>query len=77
MDEVGEFIWTGGDVHVYDNHADQVLKQLERLDRPEDARADPALKFNRLPDSIFDHIFEDFEIVGYDPHPPIKAPVAV
>ena len=72
--DVGEFIWTCGDVHVYDNHTDQVLEQLGRL---EDTRAYPALKFNRVPESIFDYTFEDFEIVGYDPHPLIKAPVAV
>jgi thymidylate synthase len=72
--DVGEFIWTGGDVHVYDNHEKQVIEQLSRMD---DVRAYPELKFNRAPDSIFDYTFEDFEIVGYDPHPLIKAPVAV
>jgi thymidylate synthase len=72
--DVGEFIWTGGDVHVYDNHTDPVLEQLARLD---DARGYPELKFKRVPDSIFDYTFEDFEIVGYNPHPLIKALVAV
>lgn len=72
--DVGEFIWTGGDVHIYDNHTDQVAKQLGRLD---DIRSYPELKFHRVPDSIFDYTFEDFEIIGYDPHPLIKAPVAV
>jgi thymidylate synthase len=72
--DVGEFIWTGGDVHVYDNHTEQVIQQLDRL---EDERSYPELKFNRVPDSIFDYTFEDFEIVGYDPHPGIKAAVAV
>ncbi|MBG0739040.1 thymidylate synthase [Paeniglutamicibacter antarcticus] len=72
--DVGEFIWTGGDVHVYDNHTEQVLEQLSRLD---DVRSYPELKFSRVPESIFGYAFEDFEIVGYDPHPGIKAQVAV
>lgn len=72
--DVGEFIWTGGDVHVYDNHTEQVAKQLDRMD---DVRPYPELKFNRVPASIFDYTFDDFEVIGYDPHPGIKAPVAV
>jgi thymidylate synthase len=70
--EVGEFIHTFGDAHVYSNHVDQVKLQLSR-----EPRSYPQLKINRKPASIFDYRIEDFEIVGYDPHPAIKAPVAV
>ncbi len=70
--EVGEFIWTGGDCHIYNNHFDQVDEQLTR-----EPRALPKLVIKRKVDSIFDFVFEDFEIVGYDPHPAIKAPIAV
>ena len=70
--EVGDFVWTGGDCHIYSNHYEQVELQLSR-----EPRAYPQLRINRRPDSIFDYRFEDFEIVGYDPHPHIKAPVAV
>lgn len=70
--EVGDFVWTGGDCHIYSNHFEQVQLQLSR-----EPRAYPQLKIHRRPDSIFDYKFEDFEIVGYDPHPHIKAPVAV
>ena len=70
--EVGDFVWTGGDCHIYSNHYEQVELQLSR-----EPRAYPQLKINRRPDSIFDYRFEDFEIVGYDPHPHIKAAVAV
>jgi thymidylate synthase len=70
--EVGDFIWTGGDCHLYDNHRDQVALQLGREPRPY-----PTLQITRRPDSIFDYGFEDFTLVGYDPHPLIKAPVAV
>ncbi len=69
---VGDFIWTGGDCHIYSNHSDQVALQLSR-----DVRPFPTLAIKRRPDSIFDYDFGDFEIVGYDPHPAIKAPVAV
>lgn len=68
----GEFIWTGGDCHLYSNHLEQVQLQLSRTPYPL-----PALKIHRKPDSIFDYQFEDFEIVGYESHPHIKAPVAV
>lgn len=68
----GEFVWTGGDVHIYDNHMDQVLKQLAR--EPYDY---PQLNITRKPDSIFDFTLEDFEVVGYQHHPTIKAPIAV
>ena len=70
--EVGDFVWTGGDCHIYNNHFDQVRLQLSREPRPY-----PKLVIKRRPESIFDYRYEDFEIVGYDPHPHIKAPVAV
>ena len=69
--EPGEFIWTGGDCHIYDNHVEQVEKQLARDPFPY-----PTLKIAKR-DSIFDYEFEDFELVGYEHHPGIKAPVAV
>ena len=70
--EVGDFIWTGGDCHLYSNHLEQVDLQLSR-----DFFPLPKLNNLRKPDSIFDYEFEDFEIVGYESHPHIKAPVAV
>ena len=70
--EPGEFVWTGGDVHIYDNHMDQVLKQLER-----EPYGYPQLKITRKPASIFDYTLDDFEVVGYRHHPTIKAPIAV
>ena len=70
--EVGDFVWTGGDCHLYSNHLDQVDLQLSR-----DFYPLPQLKILRKPDSIFDYEFEDFEITGYESHAPIKAPVAV
>ena len=69
---VGDFIWTGGDCHLYSNHAEQVALQLSREPRPY-----PTLVIKRQPETIFDYAFEDFEVQGYDPHPAIKAPVAV
>ena len=69
---VGDFVWTGGDCHIYNNHFDQVREQLAREPRPY-----PKLAIKRHPPSITDYGFEDFEIEGYDPHPHIKAPVAV
>jgi thymidylate synthase len=68
----GEFIWTGGDCHLYSNHLEQVKLQLSRTPYPL-----PSLKIHRKPESIFDYQFEDFEIVGYESHPHLKAPVAV
>lgn len=68
---VGEFVWTGGDCHIYDNHVEQVTEQLSRA-----PRAYPKLILGQR-DSIFDYTYEDVEIHGYDPHPAIKAPVAV
>lgn len=70
--EVGEFIWTGGDTHIYSNHFEQVREQLSRQPYPY-----PTLKILRKPDSIFDYQFEDFEFENYQHHPLIKAPVAV
>jgi thymidylate synthase len=69
--EVGEFVWTGGDCHIYDNHVEQVQLQLSR-----DAAPFPTLHLQRAP-SIFDYTYEDVEIVGYQPAAAIKAPVAV
>ena len=70
--EVGDFIWTGGDCHLYSNHLEQVDLQLSR-----DFMPLPTLHILRKPDSIFDYEFEDFEILGYESHPHIKAPVAI
>ena len=70
--EPGEFIWTGGDCHLYLNHLDQARLQLSRT-----PRTLPRLKLARRPESIFDYRFEDFVIEGYDPWPGIKAPIAV
>ena len=70
--EPGEFIWTGGDCHLYLNHLDQARLQLSRT-----PRALPRLKLARRPESIFDYRFEDFVIEDYDPWPSIKAPIAV
>jgi thymidylate synthase len=70
--EVGDFIWTGGDCHLYSNHLEQVDLQLSR-----DFFPLPKLNILRKPDSIFDYEFEDFEIAGYECHPHIKAPVAI
>ena len=70
--EPGEFIWTGGDCHLYLNHLDQARLQLSRT-----PRALPRLKLARRPESIFDYRFDDFVIEDYDPWPGIKAPIAV
>ncbi|MDP2283072.1 MAG: thymidylate synthase [Pseudohongiella sp.] len=70
--EPGDFIWTGGDTHLYSNHLEQAHLQLSR-----ELLALPQLNIKRRPDSIFDYKFEDFEIVGYQAHPHIPAPVAV
>ncbi len=69
---VGEFIWTGGDVHLYLNHLAQADEQLKREPLPL-----PRLAITRRPASIFEYEFEDFEVMGYESHPHIKAAVAV
>ena len=70
--EVGDFIWTGGDCHLYSNHMEQVETQLAREPFPF-----PKLNIKRKPDSLFEYEYEDFEILDYQHHPHIKAPVAV
>ncbi|MFT4464557.1 MAG: thymidylate synthase [Sodalis sp. (in: enterobacteria)] len=70
--QVGDFVWTGGDAHLYSNHLQQADLQLTRDPRPL-----PQLLIKRRPATLFDYRFEDFELTGYDPHPAIKAPVAV
>ena len=68
---VGEFVWTGGDCHIYDNHVDQVREQLSR-----EVYSFPRLELHKAA-SLFDYEFEDFEVVDYRHHPTLKAPVAV
>ena len=70
--DVGDFIWTGGDCHIYSNHTEQVELQLSRAPHPY-----PLLNIKRKPASIFDYEYEDFEVLAYQHHPAIKAPVAV
>ena len=70
--DVGEFIWTGGDCHIYNNHFEQVQLQLSREPYPY-----PQLKIKRQPNSIFEYEFEDFEFVNYQHHDAISAPVSV
>jgi len=70
--DAGDFVWTGGDCHIYDNHVEQVRTQLARAPYPF-----PRLQIRRRPPTILDYAYEDFEIVDYLHHPPIKAPVAV
>ena len=69
--EPGEFVWTGGDCHIYDNHVDQVLEQLSREPYPY-----PTMKLHKA-DSLFEYDYDDVEIVDYRYHPTIKAPIAV
>jgi thymidylate synthase len=70
--EPGDFVWTGGDCHIYDNHLDQVREQLTREPYPY-----PALRITRKPDSIFDYTYEDFVLEDYQHHPAIRGAVAV
>ena len=70
--EVGDFIWTGGDCHLYNNHLAQVELQLAREPFPL-----PTLQFRRKPASLFDYEFDDFEVIGYQSQPHINAPVAI
>ena len=69
---VGDFIWTGGDCHIYHNHVEQVQLQLSRPPYPY-----PTLRIRRRPPTLFDYEFDDFEFLDYQHHPAIKAPVAV
>ena len=70
--DVGDFIWTGGDVHLYLNHLEQANEQLKREPYPL-----PKLKINRKPASIFDYKYEDFELINYQSHPHISAPISI
>jgi thymidylate synthase len=70
--EYGDFVWSGGDTHIYKNHFEQVQLQLTRT-----PRALPQMNILRKAPSIFDYKYEDFELVGYDPHPAIKGVVSV
>ena len=70
--QVGDFVWTGGDVHLYTKHLDQTRVQLSREPYPL-----PTLVIKRKPASIFEYKFEDFEVMNYQAHPGIKAPIAV
>jgi thymidylate synthase len=70
--EPGDFVWVGGDCHLYSNHLDQAREQLSRDPRPL-----PTLRLLRRPADISDYRYEDFEIADYDPHPHIRAEVAV
>lgn len=70
--DVGEFIWTGGDCHLYLNHLEQTRTQLARAPLPS-----PSLTIKRRPDSLFEYTYDDFEFVNYQFHPAIKAPIAV
>ncbi|EFY07697.1 thymidylate synthase [Succinatimonas hippei] len=69
---LGDFVWTGGDTHLYSNHFEQAHLQLSRT-----PRALPTMLIKRKAPSIFDYKYEDFELINYDPYPVIKAPVAV
>jgi thymidylate synthase len=69
---VGDFVWTGGDCHIYSNHLEQVNLQLSRAPYPL-----PTLKIKRKPASLFEYEYDDFEILNYESHPHIKGQVAV
>jgi thymidylate synthase len=70
--EVGDFVWSGGDCHIYSNHSEQVAEQLSRTPKQL-----PTLKIKTKPKTIFDYQFDDFEFVDYQFDAPIKAPVAI
>ena len=70
--EVGDFVWSGGDCHIYSNHFEQVDTQLGRTPKKL-----PTLSIMRKPESIFDYTYDDFELINYVHDDPIKAPVAV
>jgi thymidylate synthase len=70
--QAGEFIWTGGDTHLYSNHMEQAKLQLSR-----DFRSLPQMEINPDVQDLFSFKYEDFNLTGYDPHPAIKAEVAV
>jgi thymidylate synthase len=70
--DVGDFVWTGGDCHLYSNHMEQVRTQLARTPMKL-----PTLHIKRKPESLFDYKYDDFELIGYESWPAIKAPVAV
>ena len=70
--EVGDFVWTGGDVHLYLDHLDQAREQLTR-----EPMSLPRLEIKRKPATLYDYAFEDFEILDYQSHPHIAAPISV
>ena len=70
--EVGDFVWTGGDVHLYLDHLDQAREQLTR-----EPMSLPRLEIKRKPPTLYDYAFEDFEILDYQSHPHIAAPISV
>ncbi len=72
--KVGDFVWTGGDTHLYSNHMEQVATQLSRRN---DIRQMPTMKINLERKNIEDFTIDDFELVDYNPHESIKAPIAV
>lgn len=70
--QVGEFLWTGGDVHLYKDHIELAKKQILRIPRKL-----PELKILKKPQSLFKYVYEDFKIIGYEPYPVIKGKISV
>jgi len=70
--DVGDFIWTGGDVHLYLNHLEQANEQLKREPYPL-----PKMNIKRKPESIYDYKYEDFELINYESYPHISAPISI
>jgi thymidylate synthase len=70
--DLGDFVWTGGDTHLYSNHMEQVDLQLQRSPRPL-----PTMRINPDKKDLLDFVYEDFTLENYDPYPGIKAPVAI